>query len=288
MAIAYYPGCSLHSMAHEYDISARLVSERLGIDLREVTDWNCCGATAAHSLNHKLAVGLNSRNLNLVKDMKLDKITTPCAGCFSRLKTASLELGDPAMRESLQDLGIISEGAEAVQVEHLLQVMLEEVGLDKIKQNVVKPLKGPKLAAYYGCLITRPRAVAQFDDPEQPMALDNLLQALGAETVPWSHKAECCGGGFAASDTAIVVDLGGQVLEAARQAGAQALVVACPMCQANLDTRQQTIEADRGQKYGLPIIYFTQLMGLAFGFTPKQMGMQRLLVKPDQLLALHG
>lgn len=288
MAIAYYPGCSLHSMAHEYDVSARLVSERLGIDLQEVSDWNCCGATAAHSLNHKLAVGLNSRNLNLVKDMKLDKITTPCAGCFSRLKTASLELKDPAMRESLKDLGIISEGAETVQVAHLLQVMLEEVGLDKIKQNVVKPLKGLKLAAYYGCLITRPRAVAQFDDPEQPVALDNLLQALGAETVQWSHKAECCGGGFAASDTAIVVDLGGQILEAARQAGAQALVVACPMCQANLDTRQQAIEVDRARKYGLPIIYFTQLMGLAFGFTPKQMGLQRMLVNPSQLLALHG
>lgn len=288
MAIAYYPGCSLHSMAHEYDISARLVSEHLGVDLREVPDWNCCGATAAHSLNHKLALGLNTRNLNLVKDMKLDRITTPCAGCFSRLKTASLELKDPAMRESLQDLGIISEGAEAVQVAHLLQVMMEEVGLDKIEQNVVKPLKGMKLAAYYGCLITRPRAVVQFDDPEQPVSLDNLLQALGAETVEWSHKAECCGGGFAASDTAIVVDLGGQVLEAARQAGAQALVVACPMCQANLDTRQQAIEADRGQKYDLPIIYFTQLMGLAFGFTPKQVGLQRLFVSPDKLLASHG
>lgn len=288
MAIAYYPGCSLHSMAHEYDMSARLVSERLGMDLQEVTDWNCCGATAAHSLNHKLAVGLNSRNLNIVKDMKLDKVTTPCAGCFNRLKTASLELKDPAMRKSLQDLGIAAEGAEAVQVSHLLQVMLEEVGLEKIRQQVVKPLKGLKLAAYYGCLITRPRAVAQFDDPEQPMSLDNLLQALGAETVQWSHKAECCGGGFAASETAIVVDLGGQVLEAARQAGAQALVVGCPMCQANLDTRQQAIETDRGQKYGLPIIYFTQLMGLAFGFTPKQMGMARLLVNPDKLLASQG
>ncbi len=288
MGIAYYPGCSLHALAHEYDISARLVSERLGLDLLEVPDWNCCGATAAHSLDHKLALGLSGRNLALVKDMKLERVTTPCAGCFSRLKTASLALQEPGQRSSLQDLGISCAGAEGIQVSHLLQTMIEDVGLEKIREEVVRPLIGLKLAAYYGCLITRPRTIAQFDDPEQPVSLDKLLQALGVETVQWSHKAECCGGGFAASDTAIVVDLGGQVLEAARQAGAQALVVACPMCQANLDTRQKTIEKERGQKYGLPIIYFTQLMGLAFGYSARQMGLQRLLVKPDRLLAPKG
>lgn len=288
MAIAYYPGCSLHALAHEYDMSARLVSERLGLELQEVEDWNCCGATAAHSLDHKLALGLSGRNLALVRDMQLARVTTPCAGCFSRLKHASLEMQDPAKKQAVQALGIPCEGAEQVRVSHLLQTMVEEVGLDKIRELVVQPLKGLKLASYYGCLITRPRAVAQFDDPEQPHSLDDLLQALGAETVEWSHKAECCGGGFAASDTAIVVDLGGQVLEAARQAGAQALVVACPMCQANLDTRQQAIEADRGQKYDLPIIYFTQLMGLALGFSAQQMGLGRLLVNPDKLLASRG
>jgi len=288
VSIAYYPGCSLHTLAHEYDQSARLVSERLGLDLREVTDWNCCGATAAHSLDHHLAIGLSGRNLTLVRDMKLNQVATPCAGCFSRLKTASLELKDPVKKHSYQDLGIAFEGVEDIQVSHLLQVMIEDVGLEKIKQLIVRPLTGLKLAAYYGCLITRPRAIAQFDDPEQPVSLDNLLKALGADTVNWSHKAECCGGGFAASDTNIVVDLGGQVLEAARQAGAQALVVACPMCQTNLDTRQQAIETERSTKYGLPIIYFTQLMGLAFGFTPRQMGLQRLFINPNQLLAVHG
>ena len=145
-------------------------------------------------------------------------------------------------------------------------------------------MKGMKLAAYYGCLITRPKAVVQFDDPEQPVSLDRLLQTLGAETVNWSHKAECCGGGFAASETDIVVDLGGQVLEAARQAGAQAIVVACPMCQANLDTRQRAIEADRGIAYNLPIIYFTQLLGLGLGFSAKEMGLNRLLTSPANLL----
>ena len=285
MDIAYYPGCSLHSMAYEYDSSTRLVCERLGIELHEIADWNCCGATAAHSLDHNLSIGLSGRNLAQVDDMNLKQVTTPCAGCFSRLKTASGELKKPSMQNEMEKMtGISLTGAKEVQVTHLLQLMIEQIGLEQIQKQVVKPLKGLKLAAYYGCLITRPKAVVQFDDPEQPVSLDKLLQTLGAETVNWSHKAECCGGGFAASATEIVVDLGGQVLEAARQAGAQAIVVACPMCQANLDTRQRAIEADRGMAYNLPIIYFTQLLGLGLGFTAKEMGLNRLLTNPDNLL----
>ncbi|MDO9534098.1 MAG: CoB--CoM heterodisulfide reductase iron-sulfur subunit B family protein [Bacillota bacterium] len=290
MDIAYFPGCSLHAMAHEYDTSTRLVCQRLGINLYEVPDWNCCGATAAHSLDHHLSVGLSSRNLALVKDMNLKQMTTPCAGCFNRLKTASVELkqNDDLTAEIEKLAGISLTGAKEVEVAHTLQVIMEAVGMEGIKEQVIKPLNGMKLAAYSGCLITRPRAIAQFDDPEQPVALDHLLQALGAQPVHWSHKAECCGGGFAASDTDIVVDLGGQVLEAARQAGAEAIVAACPMCQTNLDTRQRAIEDERGIKYNLPIVYFTQLMGLAFSYSPRQMGLNRLLTSPTTLLRSRG
>ncbi|MCX5779694.1 MAG: CoB--CoM heterodisulfide reductase iron-sulfur subunit B family protein [Firmicutes bacterium] len=286
MNIAYYPGCSLHTMAHEYDMSARLVSQRLGIELQEVPDWNCCGATAAHSLDHKLAIALNSRNLALVAAMPLPMVTTPCAGCFSRLKTTAAELKNDSVSAEMENLtGFALAGARQVEVAHLLQLMTEEIGLEAISKLVVKPLNGMKLAAYYGCLITRPRRIVQFDDPEQPVSMDQLLQCLGAETVNWSHKAECCGGGFAASQTDIVVDLGGQVLEAARQAGADAIVVACPMCQANLDTRQKAIEADRRTSYNLPIVYFTQLMGLALGLSAHQLGLNRLLTSSTKLLS---
>jgi len=284
--IAYYPGCSLHAMAHEYDISTRLVCERLGLQLQELSDWNCCGATAAHSLDHQLSIGLSSLNLALVDAMQLHRVTTPCAGCFSRLKTAAAELKKDNQAAKIEKMtGMALTGARLVEVAHLLQVMVEDIGIDVIKEQVVKPLTGLKLAAYYGCLITRPRTIVQFDDPEQPSSMDWLLQSLGAETVNWSHKAECCGGGFAASQTDIVVDLGGQVLEAARQAGANAIVVACPMCQANLDTRQKAIEVDRGTAYNLPIIYFTQLLGLALGFSAQQLGLNRLLTKPFALLS---
>lgn len=284
--IAYYPGCSLHSVAHEYNQSAQLVCQRLGIELEEVQDWNCCGATAAHSLDHGLALGLSARNLALIESMGLEDVMTPCAGCFNRLKTAVYELNnDGNSRDKIEKTtGISLTGAQAVRVHHLLQLMLNEIGLAKIKKQVKNSLNGMKLAAYYGCLLTRPRAVVQFDDPEQPVAMDNLLQALGAETVAWSHKAECCGGGFAASQTDIVVDLGGQVLEAARQAGAQAIVVACPMCQINLDTRQKAIDQSRHTSYCLPIVYFTQIMGLAMGFSFKQMALHHLFTDPRPLL----
>jgi heterodisulfide reductase subunit B len=288
MDIAYFPGCSLHGIAREYDRSARLVCERLGIRLVEVEDWNCCGATAAHSLDHDLALGLSARNLSVVNRMKHGAVTTPCAGCFSRLKRASHELTNSgeATRKMEQKLGTTLGRLPAVT--HLLQLFMEERGPRGMAQPVVRPLNGLRLAAYYGCLLTRPHSIVRFDDPEQPLSMDRLFQALGAETVTWPHKAECCGGPFAASEPAIVIDLGGQVLEAARQAGAEAIVVACPMCQVNLDSRQNEIEKDRGTRYNLPVIYFTQLMGLAYGYSPRELDLRRLLVSPVSLLREKG
>jgi heterodisulfide reductase subunit B2 len=288
MDIAFYPGCSLHGIAREYGRSARLICRRLGIRLADVTDWNCCGATAAHSLDRELTLGLSARNLSIVNRMNLDRVATPCAGCFSRLKGCSHELSNSTEIREEMERRIGAPLAKLPEVSHLLQVLVEMVGMKELSDAVSRPLKGLKLAAYYGCLITRPRAVARFDDPEQPTSMDRILQAMGADTVRWSHKAECCGGAFAASQTGIVVDLGGQVLEAARQAGADALVVACPMCQVNLDTRQQAIEEARGVRYNLPIIYFTQLMGMACGFSWKQMGLDRMLVSPLPLFRRAG
>jgi heterodisulfide reductase subunit B len=288
MDIAYYPGCSLHGIAREYGRSAALVCGRLGIRLQEIDDWNCCGATAAHSLDRELTLGLSARNLSIVNRMNLDRVTTPCAGCFSRLKGCSLALSDSNETRERLEKRIESPLAKLPEVAHLLQVLVEWVGMKGLADAVSRPLKGLRLAAYYGCLLTRPRAVARFDDPEQPTSMDRLLRAMGADTVRWSHKAECCGGAFAAAQTGIVVDLGGQVLEAARQAGADALVVACPMCQVNLDSRQEAIAETRGVRYNLPVIYFTQLMGLAYGFSGTQMALDKMLVSPLPLLGHKG
>ena len=288
MDTAYFPGCSANSLAREYDCSTRLVCSRLGVNLKEVSDWNCCGATAAHSVDFGLTVGLNSRNLAAVSQMGYEEVVTPCSGCFNRLKTARCEVeNSAALRQKIESiLGVSLEKMPGVS--HLLQFFVEEIGIDEIAAQVSRPLRGLKLAAYYGCLITRPAKVAAFDDPEQPVSMDSILQSLGAETVKWAHKAECCGGSFAASETSIVIDLGGQVLEGARQAGAEAIVVACPMCQANLDTRQRQIEEERNTTYDLPVLYFTQLIALAYGHSIRQTGMKRLLVSPIPLLKRKG
>lgn len=288
MDIGYYPGCSLHGMAKEYDMSVNLVCSHLGINLREMEDWNCCGATAAHYLDHKLSIGLGARNLAIANNMNIRKITSPCAGCYNRLKTASHELRtNPELAAEIA-ADIQHPAPVEPEVTNLVQLLVEDKGIDAISQITQKPLKGLKLAAYYGCLLTRPKEVTRFDDPENPVSLDHLMEGIGSKTVTWSHKAECCGGGYAASETDIVLDLGGQVLESARQAGAEAIVVACPMCGINLDTRQDAISARKGIDYNIPIIYFTQLMGLAFGFSPAQLGLKRLLNDPVPLLKSKG
>ncbi|MDD5169580.1 MAG: CoB--CoM heterodisulfide reductase iron-sulfur subunit B family protein [Syntrophales bacterium] len=288
MNVAYFPGCSQHGLANEYDMSVHLVCKHLGIGLAEIPDWNCCGATAAHSLNHLLALGLAARNLGLVRNMNLDQVTTPCAGCFNRLKTASLEMrnNEHAARE-VQDL-IQAPAPIEPEVTSLLQFITEEIGINAIKQKTMKPLIGLKLAAYYGCLLTRPKKISGFDDPEQPVSLDNIMQALGAETISWGYKTECCGGGYGAAQTDIVMDLGGQILHAAQSAGAEAIVVACPMCQINLDTRQDAVWKERGEAHHLPIVYFTQFMGLAFDLSPRRLGMKRLLTDPYPLFKDKG
>lgn len=287
MEVAYYPGCSVHSMAREYDQSTRLVCRQLDLNLREVDDWNCCGASSAHSFNRLLAVGLGARNLVLVNRMNLDQVTTPCPACFSALKTASAELKENGELCSMVEWDTREANSPGVKVTHLLQLLIEEVGLDNIAARVKRKLAGMRLAAYYGCL-TRPVGTVEFDDPEQPVFLDLLLEGLGAQTVNWSHKAECCGGTLAQARTDIVLDLSGEILEGARQAGASAIVAACPLCQINLDIRQQAILTRDGTKYNLPVIYFTQLMGLALGLTPRALGFSRLLISPSPLLQAMG
>ncbi|MCL1915606.1 MAG: CoB--CoM heterodisulfide reductase iron-sulfur subunit B family protein [Desulfovibrionaceae bacterium] len=281
MAVAFYPGCSHHALAEEYDRSARTICAHLQLELKEVEDWNCCGATAAHSLSPDLSLALNMRNLSQVKKMGLDEVITPCSGCFNRLKVAAHEIEHhPA---ALQNFAAMAqcELPSQVNVRHLLQFILEQYPSQQIESLVKKPLRGLKLAAYYGCLLTRPAAVVQFDDPEQPVALDGLMRSLGAQTVTWSHKAECCGGGFSASEPGIAGDLGGQILASAKDAGAEAIVAACPLCQMNLDSRQ-ALGCD------LPIVYFTQLMGLAFGYGWNEMRFSKLLTSPKPLLSRLG
>ena len=279
---SYYPGCSLESTAAEYDQSLRAAAGMLDVELVELDDWSCCGASSGHCTNHRLSLALPARNLALAEKEGLD-VAVACAACFLRFKQTNHELcADDNLRQEIEEIiGLPYKGS--VEVRHLLDIFSREVGLEEIQRRVKKPLKGLKLAAYYGCYLVRPPEITQFDDPENPTLMDGLLNALGAEAVDWSHKVECCGGNLLLSRTDIVIKLVGDICRAASDAGAVAIVTACPLCHANLDTRQSDSEK-------IPIIHFSELLGLALGVDKKTVGSwwKRHIVGPQGILKAHS
>lgn len=286
MKYAYYPGCSLHSTAKEYDLSTRAVCQALGIELEEVPDWNCCGATSAHSLSRELSIVLPLRNLAKAEEMGLD-VVTPCAACFNRLKFADAVVkDDPELLESLTaEYGLSYNGS--VNIMSLLAA-IGQVGEEAIKAHVTRELTGMKVACYYGCLLVRPPDVVGFDDPENPKSLDDLMATLGAEAVNWPYKTECCGASLSLSKPEVVVKLTHDILAMAKRAGANCISTACPLCQGNLDLRQSQVESSYGERFGLPIFYFTQLMGYAFGLPNSSLGLNKHMVNPTPVLAETG
>ncbi len=283
MRYAYYPGCTLHSSAKEYRLSTEAIAERLGIELAEIPDWNCCGASSAHALNHDLSLALPARNLALAEGMGLD-VVAPCAACFNRLAYAQhAVVTDEATAARIGQIAGRPVTGES-RVRSLLDVVVSDVGAEALAEAAGSKLEGLKVAAYYGCLLVRPPKVVDFDDPEQPTSLDSVIEAVGAEAVDWSHKTECCGAGLAVGRTDIVVRLVGEILAAAKEAGADLVITACPMCQANLDTRQRAAESASSETFNLPILYFTQLIGLAMGVDPRRLSLQSHTVDGWDLL----
>ena len=275
--IGYYPGCSLHGTGRELDMSIRALAEVAGVHLKELQDWNCCGASAAHSLNHNLAVALPYRNLALAEDQGFTEILAPCAACFSRLKGTTVRLGRSA--ELVEKMRGITQ-REFKGTLTILSI-IEFVGrlLDEgLKEKLTSPLEGLKVAPYYGCLLARGEEIVEGYDAEQPTGMDAALVAAGCEIVPWNFAVECCGGGFSMSMTEAVVDLSNAILTDAEQAGAQAIVTGCPMCHSNLDMRQRTINEAGLGPHDLPILYLSEILGLASGLEPERLGLDRHFV----------
>ncbi|HEC03959.1 MAG TPA: heterodisulfide reductase subunit B [Phycisphaerales bacterium] len=279
---AYYPGCSLHSTGSEYDVSFRAVCDKLGVGIEEIKGWICCGTSPAHCTSRLLSLSLPFENICLAGQMGLTDIVAPCAACFARLKTAQYEAAeDPKIA------GQISEALEKPLPESMNILSPLEIfcnGQD-LSRAVTRQLSGLKIVCYYGCLITRPSKVMQFDECEYPMAMDNLLRSIGITTLDWSYKTECCGGALAMTRTDVVLKLTRDILDEAKAVGADAIAVACPLCHVNLDTRQEEVEAEYGVSYGLPVFYFTQLMALAFGVPSSELGLQKHFVSADGLLS---
>jgi heterodisulfide reductase subunit B len=283
MKYAYYPGCSAHSTARDMHESAVAVAGALGIDLVEPAGWTCCGATAAHQTDRVLAASLPAANLLKVRDMGLDMVVN-CAACYNRMKVANHEVStDPAMQKLVSD-AVGGDYDGSVKVRHIIEVLLEDVGLDVIKATLKRSLNGLQVACYYGCLLVRPHEVTNFDDPENPTSLDRLVTAMGGVSLDWPHKVECCGGGLSMSRTDVVVSLTDAIVGMAKAAGAQCIAVSCPMCQINLDMRQLDIEKQTGTRHDMPVLYITQLLGLCLGISPDELGLNKLMVSSASVI----
>ena len=280
MRYSYYPGCSAHSTGLEYTLSTEATLRQLDVELEEIEGWNCCGASSAHALNHRLALTLPARNLALAQKAGGD-LLIPCAACYNRLKGAELALrsNSEARAEIEADVGFNFTGQ--VRIRPLLAILHEDFGPQRVAAETRRPLSGLKVVPYYGCLLVRPPRVAQFDDPDDPRLMASLLRAAGAEVMPWSHATDCCGAGLSLPRSDAVYRLVGRLAERAREADAEALVTACPLCQVNLEMRQPA-------RPRLPAFYFTELLGLAFDLPEARRWWPKHLIDPRPLLRSHN
>lgn len=283
LSYSYYPGCSLHASAKEYDESTRGLFKALGIGLKEVPDWLCCGATPAHNVDELLSLSLCAKNLALADGVEGD-LAVACAACFSRLKVTQHHLADNETRRKQVEYAIDGTVNLHKPIKHLLEILAKDFGLERLAGAVQKPLSGLKVACYYGCLLTRPPDVPQLDCVEAPTIMERVIGAVGAETVGWSHRMECCGANFTLSRPGVVLKLSGSVLDSAKAAGADCLMVACPLCHGNLDIRQKEIEEATGKRFGMPVFYMTQLLALAVGVSSGKLGFDSMIVNPLPLL----
>ncbi len=282
MEVGYYPGCSLQSSAREFDLSLRAVMKDLGVSLREIPDWNCCGASPAHSLSEELDLSLPYRNLVQAEEAGLETILSPCPACYSHMKhTHERVRKEEAIAARLKAI-VEREYRGKPESRHLLDLIKDVIGLEKLRAGIKAPLKGLKVVSYYGCLNRLPGV--ELDDQENPVLMDEIVEALGAEALDWSHKTECCGASLAVSRTDIVCRLVRSIQEAAHEVGADCIAVVCPLCQSNLDIRQER----KGKSEPLPVLYLTQLIGLAQGKGDAELGLNRLMIRPRDLLARRG
>ncbi len=288
MKISYYPGCSLQETGKPYDASARLVCDSLGVELEEVPQWSCCGSSPALKTDRLLSTSLAAQNLVRIQGQALEKVVIPCPFCFRRLLSAQEEIpADPDLKAKVEE-AIQADFARGLPIQNLLGFLRYDIGLDGIREKVTRPLSGLRLLPYYGCYLVKPSRVTRYDDGEAPVSMDEILDALGAEVVDWDFKTECCGAGLSLSKTETVVELTRRIIGKAKFQDADALVVACQLCQANLDMRQEEIGKLEGSDLAIPILYFTQMMGLAFGLPAKQLGLNHHLVDPLSVLKQTG
>jgi heterodisulfide reductase subunit B len=286
--LPYYAGCSLHSSASEYDRSLREAFRALDIELHELKEWACCGTSPRISLSNTLAVSLCAKNLLQVRKEGGSEVVVPCAACFSRFRTSQHEMAKSPATKAKVEKALGEEIGAPVSVYHPLAVLNTPEMLGAIRERVKVDMKGLKVVSYYGCLLTRPPKVTGFDSCENPMSMDRILSRAGFTVLDWSYKTECCGAALAMTRTDIALKLCRDILLDAAGVGADCIVTACPKCQGNLDTRQSEIDWNGKDGAHLPIVYFTQLLGLAFGIGKEKLGLGNHLTPTARVLQCIG
>ncbi|NMB99654.1 MAG: disulfide reductase [Thermoanaerobaculaceae bacterium] len=288
----YYPGCSVRSSSKSYEKSLLLVMKGVGLKLKEIDDWNCCGATAYFGTDKKMATAIAGRNLCLAEQQKLEDMVIPCTGCYLTLRKSQDHLKEnksDIVSSALEGAGL--KGGDNVALRHPVDVLFNDVGVEKIKSFVKKPLKNWKIASYYGCQLVRP--YGDVDDPYNPTILDKIMTTCGAEAVEYPYKTRCCGGALTGTVEDVGLRLVYILLAEMIKRGANCVVTMCPLCHFNLDVYQSKVEEKFGEEFKksfgrkyepLPILHFTQAMGIAFGFRESELGLSELMVEPKALL----
>lgn len=286
MKFAYYPGCSVSTSAVEYDMSTREVFKALGIELLELEDWSCCGASAVYNVDQLLASALSARNLAIADKSKMD-IVTPCPACYFWLwKTRDSSKEDEKLMEKI-NRALGSTGlryAGEAEIRHIIDILANDVSIEGMAKKVVKKLDGIKVAPYYGCIIVKPPRKKKLDSPEAPVLLDKILSATGAAVVNWNMKTACCGGPNILTNESAMLKLTHEILTTAKKANASCVATLCPQCNMALDTKQKDVEKAYNEKIDMPVLYFTQLIGLSFGIDPKKLGFDKNVVSTKKLL----
>ena len=281
---SYFPGCSAEAAASPLGISVLPVAKELGMDLIELEDWNCCGSSPYGSVDKLAAACIAARNLALAEKTGLD-LVTPCSNCYVVLDGANDNLKEyPALKEQVSKaLAVAKLGYKGgVRVRHLAEVLYSDITPEVIGSKVIKPLKGLRVASYYGCQLVRPNG---FDDPESPHSLDELVASLGADVVSWQMKVHCCGSSLVMPEQEVALGLVNKILRNAQENGAQCLVTPCPLCQINLDVYQSQVNSQFKTRYNLPVLFLTQLVGVALGIKPDALALSRNIVSPMRVLA---
>ena len=287
MKYAYFPGCSAEATGKAYDISTRSMCKKLGVELVELNDWNCCGSTSYFSARELLSFAISARNLAIAEQMGAENLIATCNACYTVLaKTNKYMAQSPELAEEVNEaLGQVGRNyAGSVKVRHLAEVLMTDLGADVIAEKVQRRLTGVKVAPYYGCQFTRPMG-GDWDDYEFPLTLDKLFTAMGATVVDYPAKSKCCGGMMMMTTADAALKMCNDLLQCAADAQADVIVCACPLCEMNLEAYQPKVNAKYGTSFRIPVVYFTQLAGYALGCDPRELALEKQIIPVDAVLA---